>query len=176
MVKTYHIPSYDATILTGEKALADFFEECAVLYSDAKTISNWVIGDLLRWLHEDEWGIEASKITSKMLVSMIALIDEGVISGKIAKRILPEIIRTGKSPQEIVEEKGLLIIGSLQEIEDVVNHVFKENSEAVQDALLEDKAIHYLVGQVMKATRGRADPELTNQIVKVKLEKLERPR
>lgn len=176
LVKTYHIPSYDATVLTGEKALADFFEECAVLYSDAKTISNWVIGDLLRWLHQDGLGIEASKITSKTLVAMIVLIDEGVISGKIAKRILPEIIRTGKSPREIVEEKDLLRMGSPQEIEGVVNHVFKENPGAVQDALVEEKAIHYLVGQVMKATRGRADPELTNQIVKEKLEKLEEPR
>jgi aspartyl-tRNA(Asn)/glutamyl-tRNA(Gln) amidotransferase subunit B len=169
LVKTYHIPAYDATVLTREKALVDFYEECATLYSDAKTISNWVIGDLLRWLHEDELEIEASKITPKTLVAMIKLIDEGVISGKIAKRILPEMIRTGKKPREIVEEKDLLRLGSPKEIEGVVNRVFKENPGAVQDALLEEKAIHYLVGQVMKVTRGRADPELTNKIVKEKL-------
>jgi aspartyl-tRNA(Asn)/glutamyl-tRNA(Gln) amidotransferase subunit B len=172
LVNTYHIPAYDATVLTGVKALADFFEECAALYSDAKTISNWVIGDLLRWLHEGDLGIDASKITPKALVGMITLIDEGVISGKIAKKVLPEIVRTGRPPLEIVEEKDLLRMGSPKEIEGVVNRVFTENPKAVQDALAEEKAIHYLVGQVMKATRGRADPELTNQIVKEKLEQL----
>lgn len=172
LVNTYHIPAYDATVLTGVKTLADFFEECAGLYPDAKTISNWVIGDLLRWLHEDDLGIDASKITPKALVGMITLIDEGVISGKIAKKVLPEIVRTGRPPREIVEEKDLLRMGSPKEIEGVVNHVFKENPKAVQDALVEEKAIHYLVGQVMKVTRGRADPELTNKIVKKKLEQL----
>ncbi len=172
LVNTYHIPAYDATVLTGVKTLADFFEECAGLYPNAKTISNWVIGDLLRWLHEDDLGIDASKITPKALVGMIALIDEGVISGKIAKKVLPEIVRTGRPPREIVEEKDLLRMGSPKEIKGVVNRVFTEHPKAVQDALVEEKAIHYLVGQVMKVTRGRADPELTNKIVKEKLEQL----
>jgi aspartyl-tRNA(Asn)/glutamyl-tRNA(Gln) amidotransferase subunit B len=172
LVTTYHIPVYDATVLTGVKALADFFEACAALYSDAKAISNWVIGDLLRWLHEDDLGIDASKITPKTLVGMITLIDEGVISGKIAKKVLPELVRTGRPPREIVEEKDLLRMGSPKEIDGVVHRVFTEHPKAVQDALADEKAIHYLVGQVMKATRGRADPELTNQIVKERLEQL----
>jgi aspartyl-tRNA(Asn)/glutamyl-tRNA(Gln) amidotransferase subunit B len=169
LVQTYNLPPYDATVLTGEKALADFFEACVALYPDAKTISNWVIGDLLRWLHEDDVGIDESKITPKTLVEMIRLIDEGVISGKIAKTILPDLMRSGRSPRDVVAEKQLLRLGSPQDIEGVVSRVFQDHPQAVQDALAEAKAIHYLVGQVMRATRGRADPELTHQIVKEKL-------
>jgi aspartyl-tRNA(Asn)/glutamyl-tRNA(Gln) amidotransferase subunit B len=169
LVQTYQITAYDATVLTGEKALADFFEACAEQYSDAKRISNWVIGDLLRWLHEYDVDIEEANITPKALVEMITLIDEGVISGKIAKTVLPEILRTGKSPREIVEKKALMRLASPQEIEGVVNQVFAENPQAVQDALVEEKAIHYLVGQVMRATGGKADPQLTNQIVRERM-------
>jgi len=128
-----------------------------------------VIGDLLRWLHEYDVDIEEANITPKALVEMITLIDEGVISGKIAKTVLPEILRTGKSPREIVEKEALMRLASPQEIEGVVNQVFAENPQAVQDALVEEKAIHYLVGQVMKATGGKADPQLTNQIVRERM-------
>jgi len=171
-VKTYQIPSYDSTVLTSDKALADFFEDCAKLYPNAKKVSNWVMGDLLRWLHEEDIGIEEAKITPKALVEMLNLIDEGVISGKIAKKILPEVIKTGKAPREVVEEKNLIRLASFKEVERIVNNVFKENPKAVQDALIEEKAAHYLVGQVMRATKGKADPELTNRIVKDKLRRL----
>lgn len=173
LVQTYHLPLYDATVLTGEKAVADFFEACAALYPDAKTISNWVIGDLLRWLHEDDIDIDEAKITPTTLVELLQLIDDGVISGKIAKTVLPDLLRTGRSPRAIVAEKQLLRMGSPQAIAAVVAHVFQDHPKAVQDARTEAKAIHYLVGQVMRATRGRADPELTHQIVQKKLAALD---
>lgn len=174
LVKTYDIPLYDATVLIRNKTLADFFEDCTKQYSDAKTISNWIMGDLLKWLHKENLEIEESKITPQFLVDMIKLIDKGVISGKIAKQILLEIIRTGKSPMEIVKEKNLLRMSSPDEITNVVNLIFKENPKAAQDSLVDKKAMHYLIGQVMKATNGKADPKITAKIINEKLKKLKK--
>lgn len=168
-VKQYGIPLHDAGVLTSDKALADFFEESVKTYPNAKKIANWVMGDLLRRLHEEDIEINESKITPQKIVEMIKLIDDGTISGKIAKSVLPEIIHTGKSSKEIVNEKNLIRISSLKEIEKLTDQVFKENPKAVEDALTDEKAFHYLVGQLMKLTDGKADPQITNQIIREKL-------
>lgn len=169
LVEQYKIPSYDAGVLTSDKALADFFEESARLYPNAKKVSNWMMSDLLRWLHEEDLEINDSKIMPQNLVEMIKLIDDGTISGKIAKSVLPEMIRTGKPPKEIVTEKNLIRIASRKEIERLAEQVFEGNPKAVQDAAIDEKAVHYLVGQLMKLTKGKADPQLTNQIIREKL-------
>lgn len=171
-VKEYKLPLYDAGVLTSSKALADFFEACVKLYPDAKKISNWVMTDLMRWLHEENKEINESKITPRNLVGMIKLIDEGIISGKIAKRVLPELVTKGKSPKEVIEEKDLLRISSRRTIESLVDQVFKENMKAVQDALDDEKAVYYLIGELMKMTNGKADPQLSNIIIKEKLKEL----
>jgi len=171
-VEEYKLPIYDAGVLTSSKALADFFEECVKLYPDAKKVSNWIMTDLLRWLHEENMEIDESKITPENLISMIRLIDEGTISGKIAKTVLPELILTGRSPHEIIEEKKLLRISSLEELERLADKILKENPKAVQDALVDEKAVHYLVGQLMKVTEGKADPHLSNIIIIEKLKEL----
>jgi aspartyl-tRNA(Asn)/glutamyl-tRNA(Gln) amidotransferase subunit B len=168
-IEEYNLPRYDAGVLTNSKALADFFEECVKTYPDAKIISNWIMTDLQRWLHKKKIEIGESKITPQALVSMIRLINEGTISGKIAKRVLPEMLVTGKSPSSIVEEKGLLRISSREEIEQFADQVLKDNPQAVEDALVDEKAIHYLVGQLMKLSKGKADPQLSNRIMKEKL-------
>lgn len=168
----YGLPQYDAEVLVADKAIADFFEGCVKLYNQPKKIANWVMGDVLRYLYENDLEIYESNLSPKRLVDMIRLIDEGEISGKIAKRILPEIILTGKDPKVIVKEKNLIKISSSQEIRKIVKKVFEENRKAVEDALKDEKAIHFLVGQVMRETKGRADPELTNQLIKEELEKL----
>jgi len=171
-MEEYKLPAYDAEVLTGSKALADFFEECVKIYPYAKKISNWIMTDLQRWLHEKNVEIFESRITPQALVSMIRLIDDGTISGKIAKRVLPELIITGKSPEEIVEEKQLLRISSRQEIEKLADKVLEDNPNAVKDALVDEKAVHYLVGQLMKLSKGKADPQLSNVIMKEKLKNL----
>ncbi len=171
-VGQYKLPSYDAGVLTSDKALADFFEECAKLYSDAKQLSNWVMTDLLRSLHEQNIEIGESKITPRNLIGMIKLIDNGTISGKIAKRVLPEVVKTGKPSDEVVEEMGLIRIASRRKVEEVAEQVFKEYPQAVQDALTDEKAVNFLVGQVMRLTEGRADPQLTNQVIRYKLKGL----
>jgi len=169
LIKQYELPEYDATVLTGDKALADFFEECAKLYDRPKDVSNWIMTDLTRWLHEEDVEIDESKVTPAKLVEMLHLIDDGTISGKIAKTVIREMVKTGKGPRAIVEERGLLRISSEKQIEAIVKKVFQANPKAVQDALTDEKAVHFLVGQVMRLTKGKADPELTNVVVKRKL-------
>jgi aspartyl-tRNA(Asn)/glutamyl-tRNA(Gln) amidotransferase subunit B len=169
-VHDYSLPRYDAEVLVSDKALADFFEQSVQLHNRPKEISNWMMSDLLRSLYENNLELTESKITPQHLVEMIKLIDEDVISGKIGKRILPEIVLTGKHPSQIIEEKSLVKIGSRDALEDAVEQVFKENPKCVQDALTDEAAVHFLVGQLMKATRGKADPQLANQLIQEKLE------
>ena len=169
-VKEYGIPRYDAGVLVSDKALADFFEESVKLYDKPKAISNWMMSDLLRNLYENNLELSESKITPAHLVEMIKLIDEGVISGKIGKYIMPKMVLTGRHPKQLVEEKGLEKIASRKELEKLVDKVFAENPKAVEDALTDEKAMHFLVGQLMKATKGKADPELANEIIREKLE------
>jgi len=171
-VEAYGLPRYDAGVLVGSKALADFFEECVKLHNKPKEISNWMMSDLLRYLYENDLEIYESKITPKHLVEMIKLIEDGVISGKIGKRILPEMVLTGRHPSQIVKEKELIKIASREELEEIVEKVFAENPKAVEDALTDEKAAHFLVGQLMKETRGKADPQLANQIIREKLEQI----
>ncbi|MEM2111192.1 MAG: Asp-tRNA(Asn)/Glu-tRNA(Gln) amidotransferase subunit GatB [Candidatus Bathyarchaeia archaeon] len=166
----YGLPRYDAEVLVSSKALADFFEECVKLYHKPKEISNWIMSDLLRYLYENNLELWESKITPQKLVEMIRLIDEEVISGKIAKKILSEIIVTGRNPREIVEEKGLIKIVDHEFLDKIIERVFAENPKAVEDALSDEKAAHFLIGQLMKATKGKADPALANQMVREKLE------
>ena len=168
-MEEYKLPTYDSGVLTNSKALGDFFEECAKIYLYPKKVSNWIMTDLQRWLHEKNVEISKSRITPQALVSMIRLIDRGTISGKIAKRILPELIITGKSPEEIVEEQQLLRISSRLEIEKLADKVLESNPKAVKDALVDEKAVHYLIGQLMKLSKGKADPQLSNEIMKEKL-------
>jgi len=169
-VEAYGLPHYDAGVLVGSKALADFFEECVKLHNKPKEISNWMMSDLLRYLYENNLEIHESKITPKHLVEMIKLIEDGVISGKIGKRVLPEMVLTGRHPSQIVKEKELIRIASREKLEEIVEKVFAENPKAVEDALTDEKAAHFLVGQLMKETKGKADPQLANQIIREKLE------
>lgn len=169
-ITAYNIPQYDAEVLVSDKAMADFFERCAELYNKPKEIGNWIMSDLLRYLYENNLELSESKITPKHLVEMIRLIDEGVISGKIGKKVLPEIILTGRRPTQIIEEEGLVKITSRETLEKIVDRVFAENDKAVRDALIDEKAAHFLVGQLMKETKGKADPQLANQIIRERLE------
>jgi aspartyl-tRNA(Asn)/glutamyl-tRNA(Gln) amidotransferase subunit B len=169
-VSSYKLPKYDTKVLVSDKALADFFERSVQLYNRPKEISNWMMSDLLRNLYENNIELADSKITPKLLVEMIKLIEKGVISGKIGKRILPEVVLTGKRPSQIIKENGLVRIASREALQDTVDKIFREHPKAVQDALTDENAVHYLVGQLMRATKGKADPQLANQMIYDKLE------
>jgi aspartyl-tRNA(Asn)/glutamyl-tRNA(Gln) amidotransferase subunit B len=168
----YKLPKYDAEVLVSDKALADFFERSVQLYDRPKEVSNWMMSDLLRNLYENNLELAESKITPEHLVEMIRLIEEGVISGKIAKRILPEIVLTGRHPSQIIKENGLVKIASREALQNAVETVFKKHPKAVKDALTDENAVHYLVGQLMRETKGKADPRLANQMIQEKLESI----
>ncbi|MEM2128741.1 MAG: Asp-tRNA(Asn)/Glu-tRNA(Gln) amidotransferase subunit GatB [Candidatus Methanomethylicaceae archaeon] len=171
-VREYGLPQYDAQVLTAEKRLADFFEETARLFGEAKTVSNWIMGDLLGVLHDKGLGIDEAKITPTLFAGMLKMIRDGTISGKIGKIILPTLVTSGKSAEEIVRENDMARIADREAIEKVVDEVFAENPKAVSDALSDEKAAHFLVGQVMRKTRGKGDPELVNAAIRERLEKI----
>lgn len=165
-IRDYGLPSYDAEILTSSLKLAEFFEESLEYTADAKMVSNWVMGELLGYLNANNLEITDVKVTGKGLGEMIGLIEKGTISSKIAKTVFKEMIETGKAPQQIVEEKGLVQISDEGAIQAVVNQVIQNNPQSVADYKAgKEKAVGFLVGQVMKETRGQANPGLVNKLI-----------
>jgi len=165
------LPEYDASLLTETKELADYFEECVRFYPNPKTVSNWIMGDLSRLMNTNAEDISSCRIKPEQLGSLLQLIDQGTISGKIAKGVFEEMFATGKSPEVIVKEKGLLQISDEGVIAAVVDEVLANNPESVEDFKAgKEKAIGFLVGQVMKATKGKANPGLVNRLLKEKLQ------
>jgi aspartyl-tRNA(Asn)/glutamyl-tRNA(Gln) amidotransferase subunit B len=171
-VDAYGLPRYDAEVLVSDKMMADFFERTVKLLDRPKEISNWMMCDLLRNLNENNLELTETKISPEHLVEIIKLIEDGVISGKIGKRILPEIVLTGKRPSQIIKEKGLVKISSQDILRNVVEKVFADNPNCVEDALVDENAVNFLVGQLMRATKGKADPRLANLLIQEKLDAL----
>ena len=168
--KQYSLPEYDARVLTTERPLADYFEAAAARASDHKVLSNWVMVELLGKLNEADLEIEESPVSPGQLAGLLSLIGEGTISGKIAKTVFAEMFAGGKDPEVIVEEKGLLQISDEGELDRIVDQVISENPSPVADVKGGKKqALGFLVGQVMKATRGKANPGLVNQLLREKL-------
>ena len=165
-VQEYGLPSYDAEVITASKQLADFFEDSLKYTKDAKAVSNWIMGDLLGYLNANNLEFSQVKVTGQGLGEMIGLIEKGTISGKIAKTVFKEMLETGKSPQSIVEEKGLVQINDEGAIKAVVEKVVANNPQSVADFKAgKEKAIGFLVGQVMKETKGKANPGLVNKLI-----------
>lgn len=171
-IREFKLPTYDAEVIASDKHLADFFEKSARLYGNSKVISNWLIGDFLRYVHEADLEIVQVKTTPIDLVEMLKLIDEGTISGKIAKTVLEEMISTGKAPNIIIQEKSLARISDIKQLERFVDRIFDQNPKAVKDAIKDPNAVHYLVGQLMNLTKGMADPTLANKIVREKIDQI----
>ncbi len=166
----YKIPEYDAGILTSSKSLADYFEESARFYSKPKVLSNWIMGEVLGSLKAGNMEIEDCPVTPQHLAGMLELIDRGTISGKIAKEVFAGMLETGRKAEEIVREKGLTQISSEKEISEVIGKAIKENPQAVKQYQEgKEKTLGHLVGQVMRLTRGKANPQLVNKLLKEKL-------
>jgi aspartyl-tRNA(Asn)/glutamyl-tRNA(Gln) amidotransferase subunit B len=166
-VKDYQIPAYDAGVLTADKALADYYEEVVKLCSQPKAASNWVMGDVMRFLNEDKRDIRQCPITAKSLADMIRLIEEGAISGKMAKEIVDDMYKTGKSPQTIIEEKGMVQITDEGELIKSITSIIEANPGQLSDYRGgKEKLFGFFVGQVMKATQGKANPQLVNELLK----------
>jgi aspartyl-tRNA(Asn)/glutamyl-tRNA(Gln) amidotransferase subunit B len=165
-MKEYGLSSYDADVLTGSMKLADFFEESLKHTIDAKASANWIMGELLGYLNANGLELDDVKITGQGLGEMIQLIEKGTISSKIAKTVFKGMVETGKSPQKIVEEQGLVQISDEGAILSIVDAVIAANPQSVEDFRNgKDKAIGFLVGQVMKETKGKANPGLVNKLL-----------
>lgn len=167
----YGLPSYDAQILTGSRPLAEYFEKCVELFPQAKAVSNWVMGSVLALINQQNRSIEESPVSPERLAELLELIDSGVISGKIAKAVFDEMAQSGISPREIVEEKGLVQVTDTDEIAGAVRRVLAENRREVSDYKAgKTKLFGFFVGQVMKETRGKANPKIVNDLMKKMLE------
>jgi len=177
----YGLSCHDAGVLTAERVVADYFESCVRAYppippwqggkeGGAKTVANWITGELFRLLKTVDVGIEAIKITPDALAELLTLVEKGSISISVAKDVFAEMFKTGRPAIQIVEEKGLAQISDTEELSRIIEQVIAENSGPVAEYLGgKEPVLRFLVGQVMKATRGQANPHLVNELLKEKL-------
>ncbi len=172
-MQDYNLPEYDAGVLTSQKANADYFEESLSETDDFKSASNWVMGDVMKVLNEEKISISEFNISAKNLGKLIELINKNVISGKIAKDVFAEMLKTNANPENIVKEKNLVQITDQSEIENIIKEILEKHSDQVKDYLGgKEKALGFFVGQVMRETKGKANPQLVNSILKNKLEEM----
>jgi aspartyl-tRNA(Asn)/glutamyl-tRNA(Gln) amidotransferase subunit B len=170
-INAYDLPPYDAGILTDSRELAKYFEDCVKAFPKPKPLSNWVMGTLLGYLNAAGLTISQSPISAANLAQLIELVDSGVISGKIAKTVFEEMAKSGQPPKEIVEEKGLVQVSDAGAIEEVVSKILENCAGEVEDYKNgKTKLFGFFVGQVMKATGGKANPGIVNEILRKKLD------
>jgi len=169
-ISEYGLPRYDAEVLTASRELAAYFEECNERAESPKEVSNWIMGDLLRECKGDEEAIAACPVRPAMLAEMIGMIGKGTISGKIAKTVFAEMMQSGKAPEVIVKEKNLVQITDEGEIVKIVEEVIAANPAQVEQFRSgKEKVFGFFVGQVMKASRGKANPAVVNKLLKERL-------
>ena len=181
LVEQYGLPIYDAGLLTGSRETADFFEN--VLKADglmgkaiekrAKAASNWILGDISHLLHDRGQTLSESNLKPEYVAQLVALLEDGTISTPLAKKVIAEVFDTGMSPAQVVKERGYTQVTDSDVIQSTVAQAVEENPKAVEDYLKgKETAAQFLVGQVMRITRGKANPTLVNKLVKEKLEGL----
>jgi len=171
-IREFGLPDYDASILTGSKVLADFFEKAVKKASNAKVVSNWIMGELLKILKEKEMEVEQIPFPGEYLAKLVLLIEKGTISGNIAKKIFEKMFSQSKDPEVIVKEEGLEVVSDEGVLLVVVNKVLQNNLQSVTDYRKgKKKALGFLVGQAMKETKGKADPQVVNKMIKEELGK-----
>jgi aspartyl-tRNA(Asn)/glutamyl-tRNA(Gln) amidotransferase subunit B len=171
-VAQYGLSLYDASVLTGSKDMADYFESCCQLSDNPKAVCNWLLGDFSRLLNATDIDVNESKVTCEQLVELIRLIDQGVIGGPAAKTVLEHMFESGKQPKDIVEEKRLSQITNAEELRGVVKEVIATNSKAVLDFKGgKEQSLKFLTGQTMRTTKGRANPAVVRELL---LEELRR--
>ncbi|MFQ5894073.1 MAG: Asp-tRNA(Asn)/Glu-tRNA(Gln) amidotransferase GatCAB subunit B, partial [Nitrospinota bacterium] len=165
------LPAYDATVLTASRALADYYEAAVASFADdPKTVANWVASELLGLLNRDGREITESPVTPASLAGLLRLVADGAISGKIAKEVFEEMYATGRPAEAIVTERGLEQISDAEALETVVAQVLSDNTDAVERYRSgKTQVIGFLVGQVMKATQGQANPQVVNELLRSKL-------
>jgi len=169
-ISQYGLPAYDARILTAERPLADCFEACAAHYPDAKKLSNWFLGELMRLLKEEGTLLSALRFTPAQLAELLRAVDLGTVSANAGKDVLGEMFRTGKAPADIIAEKGLAQVSDTGAIEAVVDDILAKNAGEVEKYRAGKKQVFgFFVGQVMRAMKGKGNPALVNDLLKKKL-------
>ena len=172
-IRDYGLSNYDAERLVEIKPLGDYFERAANNYKNYKILANWILGELLQYLGEEDIDITLSPISAEKLAELLHLIDQKIISGKIAKSVFEQMYRTGKSAIDLVKESGVTQISNKEEIDGIIEMVIEANIQTVREYCSgKEKAIHFLVGQVMRYTKGRAQPDLVLSLLQERISKL----
>ncbi len=172
-ISKYKLPEYDADILTQSKAIADYFEEVISTTNDYKAASNWIMGDVLKIINEQKIEITDFPVSALNLGKLINLINENIISGKIAKDVFAIMLKEDKDPKIIIKENDLVQITDTSEIEKVIDKILNSHKDEVQQFVEgKEKVVGFFVGQVMKETKGKANPKLVNETLRSKLESI----
>jgi aspartyl-tRNA(Asn)/glutamyl-tRNA(Gln) amidotransferase subunit B len=167
LIQDYQLSEYDAAILTDSKGLADYFEACVKFFPHPKTVSNWVTGELLRELNTSGNSAEDSPVGPERLAELLQLVDSGTVSLKVARELFPELYSTGVTPEQLVKEKGLLQVSDEGQLNAIINEVLAQHPAQVEQYRGGKEAVlGFLVGQVMKASKGAANPGKVNELLK----------
>ena len=169
-VDVFALSEYDAGVLTASKAVADYFEACVKLFNQPKTVSNWVMGELTRELNNSGTDARASPVSPERLVSLLQMVDKGTVSLKVAREIFPQVYSSGKTPEQIVQEKGLVQVSDEGALDKIIGDVIGKNpTQVAQFKEGKQQVLGFLVGQVMKVSGGKANPGKVNELLKKKL-------
>ncbi len=170
LISKYNLPKYDSEILTQSKQMADYYENVVKVTEDYKTASNWVMTDVLKVINEEKISISDFAVPPENLGELVNLIKDGTISGKIAKDVFPVMLKENKSPSVIVKERNLVQITDAAEIEEIVENIINGHPEESKQFLDgKEKVLGFFVGQIMRRTKGKANPKLVNELLLTKL-------
>ncbi|MEG0293835.1 Asp-tRNA(Asn)/Glu-tRNA(Gln) amidotransferase subunit GatB [Enterococcus sp.] len=171
-IADFELPEYDAMVLTLTREMSDFFDATITAGADAKQASNWLMGEVSAYLNSEKLELHDTKLTPENLAGMIALIEDGTISSKIAKKVFRELILNGGEAKKVVEDQGLIQLSDPSQLLPMINEVLDNNQQSIDDFKNgKDRAVGFLVGQIMKATRGKANPGVVNKLLQEELSK-----
>ncbi|WP_017185510.1 Asp-tRNA(Asn)/Glu-tRNA(Gln) amidotransferase subunit GatB [Alkalibacillus haloalkaliphilus] len=166
------LDEYDAGVLTNTKEMSDFFEATIDQGADAKQATNWLMGDISAYMNKQQVELQDLPITPEALAKMVKLIEEGTLSSKLAKKVVTELVKNGGDPEKIVKEQGLVQISDEGQLRGIITEILDENEQSIVDYKNgKDRALGFLVGQVMKKTKGQANPPMVNKILVEEIEK-----
>ena len=169
-VKEWGIPEYDAGVLTQTKEMSDFYEATVAAGADAKLAANWLMGEVNAYLNKNQVELSATALTPEHLATMIKLIVDETISSKIAKKVFKEIITNDTEPQAWVEAKGMVQLSDPAVLQPIIDEVLDNNEQSIEDFKNgKDRAVGFLVGNIMKQTRGKANPKVVNKLLMASL-------
>lgn len=169
-ISQYGLPEHDAELLTAERATAEWFEQAVKSGGEPKAVSNWIMGELMRLLNEESKQIDDCGLRPEQLAGLLKLMDKGVISGRIAKTVFEDMYKTGRDAEVIVNEKGLVQMSDETGIEAIVDEVLNKSPQEVERIRAGDaKLMGFFVGQIMKMTKGKANPKIVNEMLRKKL-------